>query len=130
VYGGFRLREPYQLSPFTDRIREEAPGLAGGLPGATGYFAFADGRPLDGKRTIVLDPEDLVAVATPGGGGFGPPFERDPEAVLKDVRSGLVSVQQAAATYGVAIGSDAKVNWDETHRLRSSPIGEAEDAPA
>jgi N-methylhydantoinase B len=122
VYSGLRLREPYQLSPFTDRIREQASGLDGGLPGATGYFAFADGRPLDGKRTIVLGPEDVVALATPGGGGFGSPFERDPEAVLKDVCSRLVSVEQAAATYGVAIGSDGEVNWDETHRLR-------EDAP-
>ena len=130
VYSGHRLRDSYQLSPFADRIREEAPGLAGGLPGATGYFAFADGRPLDGKRTIVLAPEDVVVLATPGGGGFGSPFERDPEGVLKDVRSRLVSVEQATTRYGVAIGSDGELNWHETHRLRSSPDHKPEDAPA
>ena len=38
-----------------------------------------------------------------GGGGFGEPFERPPERVLVDVRSGYVSVEAAARDYGVVI---------------------------
>ena len=38
-----------------------------------------------------------------GSGGYGDPFQRDPEAVLRDVRSGWVSLASARADYGVAI---------------------------
>jgi N-methylhydantoinase B len=34
-----------------------------------------------------------------GGGGYGPPSERDREAVLADVRDGYVSEEQARKHY-------------------------------
>jgi N-methylhydantoinase B len=37
----------------------------------------------------------------PGGGGYGDPAKRDPDAVKRDVRLGLVSAAQAKAAYGV-----------------------------
>ena len=37
----------------------------------------------------------------PAAGGYGDPLERDPEAVLRDVRDELVSVGQAFDDYGV-----------------------------
>ena len=39
----------------------------------------------------------------PGGGGVGDPQERDPQAVLRDVVDGYVSVEAAKAVYGVGI---------------------------
>ena len=47
-----------------------------------------------------------MTLETAGGGGFGPPAERDPRRVLADVRSGLVSVEAAARRYGVAVDLD------------------------
>jgi len=38
-----------------------------------------------------------------GGAGWGDPLERDPSAVLKDVRNELLSPSKAAADYGVII---------------------------
>lgn len=38
-----------------------------------------------------------------GGGGYGPPTERDPELVLEDVLDGRVSVEAAKQVYGVVI---------------------------
>jgi N-methylhydantoinase B len=38
-----------------------------------------------------------------GGGGFGDPLERDPEAVVRDVVNGLVSREAAREQYGVVI---------------------------
>ena len=38
---------------------------------------------------------DRVHVRTPGGGGYGEPFERDPNLVLEDVRLGRYSVEEA-----------------------------------
>jgi len=40
-----------------------------------------------------------------GGGGYGDPFERDPNAVLEDVLNGYVSIEAAARDYGVVIRS-------------------------
>jgi N-methylhydantoinase B len=38
-----------------------------------------------------------------GGGGWGDPMERDPEAVARDVKNGKVSVKQAREQYGVVL---------------------------
>jgi N-methylhydantoinase B len=41
-----------------------------------------------------------------GAGGWGDPLERDPAAVLKDVRNELLSPAKAAADYGVVVDTD------------------------
>ena len=38
-----------------------------------------------------------------GAGGWGDPLERDPERVVKDVRNEFVSLEAAAAEYGVIV---------------------------
>ncbi len=45
---------------------------------------------------------------TPGGGGWGNAFEREPELVLRDVRDGVISVEAAANQYGVVIESSGR----------------------
>jgi N-methylhydantoinase B len=45
-----------------------------------------------------------------GGGGWGDPFTRQPERVLRDVRDGYVSVEGAARDYGVAVAGDPKTD--------------------
>ena len=40
-----------------------------------------------------------------GAGGWGDPLERDPAAVLRDVRNELLSPQKALADYGVVVDS-------------------------
>lgn len=117
TYAGFRLEEPYRLSPFTDRIQNAAPGLNGGLPGAPGDF-LTDGQNADGKKTLLLAPHQEVTLATPGGGGYGRPADRDPEAVRDDVLDGLVSAGQAREVYGVAVGPGGDIDWDQTAKLR------------
>lgn len=119
VYAGTRLAGSYRLSPFTDRIRQAAPGLAGGYPGKPGFFGRAGGQsPLDGKQTIVAGPDDLILLRTPGGGGYGIPFERDLDLVQEDVQAGFVSREQAAEAYGVSMNPDGTVDLDQTTRLR------------
>ena len=46
---------------------------------------------------------DIFRLDTPGGGGFGDPFEREPERVLADVREGYVSREAAERDYGVVV---------------------------
>src|SRR6185503_19413674 len=46
---------------------------------------------------------DIFRLDTPGGGGLGNPFVRDPKKVLADVMQGYVSPEHAARDYGVAV---------------------------
>ena len=43
-------------------------------------------------------------VRTPGGGGYGNPYERSPKLVLEDVVLERYTVDEARALFGVAIG--------------------------
>jgi N-methylhydantoinase B len=45
-----------------------------------------------------------------GGGGWGDPFGREPERVLRDVRDGYVSTEGAARDYGVAVVGDPETD--------------------
>ena len=45
----------------------------------------------------------VLRYLTNGGGGWGDPFEREPERVLRDVRDGYVSLEGAARDYGVVV---------------------------
>ena len=61
-----------------------------------------------------------VIVDTPGGGGWGDPFSRPPELVLRDVRDAVVSVAAAARDYGVVINADGRsINLEATEELRA-----------
>ncbi len=55
---------------------------------------------LGAKTTIEVQPGDVVSYRTCGGGGYGPPLERDPELVARDVREGKVSLERARVEYG------------------------------
>jgi N-methylhydantoinase B len=46
---------------------------------------------------------ERITNMTGGGGGWGDPLTRDPDRVLADVKSGLVSIGRAAADYGIVV---------------------------
>ncbi|WP_418139772.1 hydantoinase B/oxoprolinase family protein [Oceanimonas smirnovii] len=79
-----------------------------------------DGRQVHKHNTMLtIKPGERITNINPGGGGYGPAFERDPRAVLEDVRNGLVSWEAAELEYGVALTPDClSVNWTHTERLR------------
>jgi N-methylhydantoinase B len=83
-------------------------GVLGGAAGAPSRHrlvrADRTAVPLPSKATnLAIAAGDLVSLETAGGGGWGPPAERDPEAVLRDVLDGKVSAAQAHATYRVVV---------------------------
>jgi N-methylhydantoinase B len=103
-------------------------GVQGGMTGGVGYewIAPAD-EAADGPVFIPpkygvqrLGPARMIA-DTPGGGGWGDPFTRDPRLVLRDVRDEVVSVEGAARDYGVVIGADGcSVDLKATAARRAS----------
>jgi hypothetical protein len=57
---------------------------------------------------VPLPEGSLLVDYVAGGGGFGDPVERDPQAVLKDFGRGWVSPEIAERVYGVMIRKDGK----------------------
>ena len=71
------------------------------------------------KDTKKVARGDTIITKTSGGGGWGPPYERDPEAVRWDVIEQLVSVERARDEYGVVVdGPDHEVDPEATMRCR------------
>jgi N-methylhydantoinase B len=58
-------------------------------------------------------------VRTGGGGGWGDPYQRDPELVRADVREELVSREAAREKYGVALHDDLSIDEEGTKKLRA-----------
>jgi N-methylhydantoinase B len=78
-------------------------GLAGGEPGRAGKLSLIrDGVETELPAKTIgheLRAGDIVRMETPGGGGFGPPGERNREAAAGDIADGFVSAA-GAETYG------------------------------
>jgi len=103
------LRDAFFVST-ADRSILGPYGLAGGMA-AQPYQATIDGgEPLPGMNDDVpLRAGSLLRLRTTGGGGWGDPFEREPELVLRDVLQGRVSEEAAERDYGVVVKDGAVV---------------------
>jgi len=130
--GGFGLdyevelrRGHAQASFVMDHGRFGPQGALGGADGAPNeVMVWRGGLPytpehLSKEQDIPLGPGDRVHVRTPGGGGYGDPFARDPEAVAEDVRLGRYSIDQAHALFGVVLVHGA-VDGAATHIARGA----------
>jgi N-methylhydantoinase B len=89
----FRVRtsQPFVCSVLCDRTQWPAQGFRGGEPGAGGEVLIDGVAPANPKAEQVLAPGALVEVRLPGGGGYGPPGERDPDLVARDALEGYSS---------------------------------------
>lgn len=96
------------MSYCCDRARSITWGIEGGLPsiphGVWLNKGTADERFLGSNfSSVPIGPGDSFTRPSAGGGGFGDPLEREPEAVREDVIDGYVSIERAAKDYGVVI---------------------------
>jgi N-methylhydantoinase B len=90
-----------------DHGRFGPKGAMGGADGGLNQVQVlhADGRRyvpphLSKDQDIQLAAGDVVAVSTPGGGGFGPPAERDPLLIERDVARGYYQREDALRRFG------------------------------
>jgi N-methylhydantoinase B len=78
-----------------ERFRSRPYGLAGGLPAAAGrLFLIRDGASTALRSKVGnlrLKRGDIIRLETSGGGGFGDPRKRDPDAVARDLALGYVT---------------------------------------
>jgi N-methylhydantoinase B len=87
-------------------------GLFQGHPGSTPrvliYPGTSQAKTVSKVNQLPLNHEDMFEAHTGGGGGYGPPWERDVWRVQEDVADGYVSVDEARKTYGVIIADNLK----------------------
>jgi N-methylhydantoinase B len=83
-------------------------GVNGGRAGAPFRATIDPGGP--GEREMegltLAEPMragEVVRIRTTGGGGWGDPLDRDPDAVLRDVVDGKVSRRSTERDYGVVL---------------------------
>ncbi len=120
---GYRFLEDGEISIHDDRWLTYPWGVNGGRPGRRSEKILVR---TDGSQELLpskcdrfeVKANDILYFNTWGGGGVGNPLTREPERVLKDVLSGLVSVEAANDLYGVVI-KDCKLDAAATEKLRA-----------
>jgi N-methylhydantoinase B len=127
----YEVLEPSRFSLRSTRHKIAPLGVDGGGSGRIGRLTINPGT--DGERVLPsryadlpLTPGDRFLLETPGGGGYGPPTDRDPGRVLADVRDGYVSPEAARADYRVVLtgaGQLLDVDLAATAAARSEAAG-------
>jgi N-methylhydantoinase B len=129
--GGFGIRYTVRLrrgeaqaSFVMDHGRVGPQGVLGGADGGVNTVRVQQaGRAyvpphLSKDQDIHIAPGDCITVSTPGGGGYGAPFERTPALVARDVGRGYYTVAQARALFAVALDDAGGVDEVATRQLR------------
>ncbi|MGH6944433.1 MAG: hydantoinase B/oxoprolinase family protein [Geminicoccaceae bacterium] len=112
--GGFGINYRLRLrrgtaraSMVMDHGRYGPNGALGGRPGGVNKVSVIrkDGSiyvppHLSKDQDIHLEEGDVVAVSTPGGGGYGDPRERDPRLIERDLARGYYTPELARRLFG------------------------------
>lgn len=121
----WRFLQTTSIGSTGDHRSDDPPrGLLGGENGIAGSMTkrTPDGNSekLPAKVSgLRLEPGDVLQITGICGAGYGAPFERDPQAVLADVRDELISVTDAKRIYRVVLTANgSKVDLAKTALLR------------
>ena len=100
----FQMLEDAYVTSVVERTRNPGWGLQGGEEAGVANscsLRLADGsRRREDKSTRLLVPAGATLELTcGGGGGYGPPSEREPAAVYADIREGYVTEAKAREQY-------------------------------
>ncbi|MFO7249567.1 MAG: hydantoinase B/oxoprolinase family protein [Actinomycetes bacterium] len=126
-----RMLRDASFMSIADRSILSCWGVNGGKAGRP-FRVEIEGRELEG----LVDDEpvragEVIRIRTTGGGGWGSPYDREPERVAADVRDGKVSFEGARDDYGVVLTGpkdDPQIDWEATERLRAR-LRAADDTP-
>jgi N-methylhydantoinase B len=119
-----RALSPITVSCLADRMHCAPWGLHGGHAGLGNLVTvqFDGGKTEAGQNSKIraqrLKAGDRLTLRAGGGGGFGPPRERDPALVAYDVKQGYISAQSARDNYRVSVSAEFGLQQDETRKLR------------
>ncbi len=117
-----RLLKDAHFMSIADRSILACWGVKGGLAGRPFRVVIDPGGPAERVVDALVDDEpvragEVVVIRTTGGGGWGDPLERPYGEVVRDVGWRKVSVEAAAASYGVVL-VDGEVDRSASDRRR------------
>ena len=123
------------LLPYADGFRTGVEGACGGMgPVEEAEFGYSHLIKFDGSKVITTQKDlfyyeqgDTFYFRTNGGGGVGPPLERDIEAVKLDVMNEMISIGHARKYYGVVFKDESwpyTVDYEATKKLREKIKGD------
>jgi N-methylhydantoinase B len=130
------LRDASFMS-IADRSILSCWGVKGGRAGRSFSVVVDPGGPRERELEGLVDDEpvragEVIRIRTTGGGGWGDPLDRAPDAVARDVRWGKVSQAAARGDYGVVLdgpGEAPVVDEDATRALRERMRAERPEQP-
>ncbi|WP_420612083.1 hydantoinase B/oxoprolinase family protein [Candidatus Spongiisocius sp.] len=101
----YQMTTDTEMSLWFERSGNPAWGLLGGKDGAPPDVVINPGTPDETRRLktnrMPLRKGDTVRCFTGGGGGYGDPLDRDPEAVQADLADGHISADYARRHHGI-----------------------------
>jgi len=110
---------PTSIAVQAGRYKYPPHGLFGAGPGSGARFLVNEQTGDPSGLTLCSD-GDVIRFDSAGGGGYGDPLQREPQAVEADVVNGYVSIEKAREDYGVLINpATLKVDAVETEKLRA-----------
>ncbi|WP_169569679.1 hydantoinase B/oxoprolinase family protein [Sneathiella limimaris] len=133
--GGFGINYTLSLkrgearaSMVMDHGRYGPKGALGGKDGGTNKVRVHAGDEdyipphLSKDQNIRISAGDKIFISTPGGGGYGNPYARNPAKVAEDVDQGYYTPKQALDLFRVALDPQTgKVDEGATAALRAEP---------
>ena len=126
IHRVIEARAPFTVNTQIDRAHCAPWGLEGGKDALGNKVdlriggKLIDDLPNAKVYTRRLEVGDQIHHLSGGGGGFGPPIEREPERVAFDVAEGYVSREIAEAEYGVILDARGKVDAEATRARRAT----------
>jgi N-methylhydantoinase B len=119
----FSARSDCVVSVLGDRVDRPPFGVNGGGSAKPNFVQFRTGGetwtpPMRSKmEKQPLHNGDSLQVASPGGGGFGSPLERDLEELERDLNLGYISAATAETIYGAVIAEVEELGDRKVYRL-------------
>lgn len=128
--GGLGVEREYRFLAPTNAIvinyktKTQPWSIAGGKPGVKNTVIVHPGTDREhevGVSNTAFESGGAITNLTGGGGGWGNPFDREPEKVAADVKQGFVSVEAAASDYGVVVDPTSfAIDEKATQKLRAA----------
>jgi N-methylhydantoinase B len=132
-----RMLRDASFMSIADRSILSCWGVRGGLAGQPFQVTIDPGGPNEREMEGLVDEApvragEVIRIRTTGGGGWGDPLDRKPDAVLRDVRWGKVSVAGARDDYGIVVtgpADDPLLDHAATQQLRARLRAERPERP-
>lgn len=118
------LADEVHLRTWFERTQCPAWGIHGGKDGLPPAVSVVkpNGEIISGLEKVndyLLYRDWEVVIQTGGGGGYGDPFQRDPELVAYDYAQGLVSREFAGSAFGVVLDEKGAIDHAAMEKSRA-----------